>query len=63
MWKSKKEWQALVAGWVDSKFSDINVTDINNVAEKYVKIPFRISGTQKFLKSSPWGDGSFLSFA
>ena len=38
MWTSIKEWQDMTKGWIDGKFTDINVVAIKQKAEFYTKI-------------------------
>jgi len=38
MWKSDKEWDELVEGWIGSEFSKIEVDDITKKSKYYEKI-------------------------
>jgi len=38
MWKTLRDWQNLTSGWIDSKFTEINVKEIKEKADFYTKI-------------------------
>lgn len=41
MWRSLKEWKALISSWIDGKFVDINTEEIRTKGEYYTKVVTR----------------------